>query len=46
VKDWAKMKLGQIKLKAGTGELTLTAPRIPGSAAIDFRLLFLTRVGD
>jgi arylsulfatase A-like enzyme len=46
VKNWATMKLGRIKLKAGRGELALTAPKIPGRGAADFRLLFLTRVGD
>jgi hypothetical protein len=40
------MKLGRMKLTAGRGELTLTAPKIPGTGAVDFRLLFLTRVGE
>ena len=46
VKSWKTIKLGTMKLKKGQGELTLKALEIPGKAAIDFRLLFLTRVGD
>ena len=45
VKTWKTVKLGRMKLKKGDGELTLNALKIPGKAAIDFRLLFLTRVG-
>ena len=40
------IKFGRMQLKKGDGELTLRALRIPGDAAIDFRLLFLTRVGS
>ena len=46
VKDWKTIKFGRMKLKKGSGELSLNALKIPGEAAIDFRLLFLTRVGD
>lgn len=46
VKDWKTIKFGRIKLQKGNGELSLNALKIPGAAAIDFRLLFLTRVDD
>ena len=46
VKEWKTIKFGRIKLKKGDGELTLNALKIPGEAAIDFRLLFLTRVDE
>ncbi len=38
--------MGRIKLKKGDGDLTLSALKIPGAAALDFRLLFLTRVDE
>ncbi len=44
-KDWRPMKLGKIRLEAGLGEMTLRAPKIPGSQVMDFRLMMLTRVG-
>ena len=46
VKDWKTINFGSIKLKKGKGELNLNALKIPGAAAIDFRLLFLTRADD
>tara|TARA_Y100000588_G_scaffold394236_1_gene513657 strand:+ start:893 stop:2644 length:1752 start_codon:yes stop_codon:yes gene_type:complete len=44
VKDFKPMKLGVIDLEKGKGELTLQALEIPGSQALEFRLLMLTRV--
>ena len=44
VKDFKPLKLGTIDLKKGRGELTLRAPKIPGSQAMDFRLMMFTRV--
>ncbi len=44
VKDFKTMTLGTIELKKGAGELTLKALKIPGSQALEFRLLMLTRV--
>ena len=44
VKDFQPMRLGVIRLQNGTGQLKLRATKIPGSHAIDFRLLMLTRV--
>jgi hypothetical protein len=44
VKDFKAMKLGTIRLEKGRGELTLQATKIPGSQAIDFRLMMFTRV--
>ena len=46
VKDFKPMKLGVIELKKGKGTLTLQALRIPGSQALEFRLLMLTRVDN
>jgi arylsulfatase A-like enzyme len=43
VKDFRPMKLGTIKLDQGRGELKLRALKIPGSQAMDFRLLVLRR---
>ncbi|HIG29658.1 MAG TPA: N-acetylgalactosamine 6-sulfate sulfatase [Verrucomicrobiales bacterium] len=43
VKDFRPMKMGTIQLKKGTGTLTLKALEIPGSQAMEFRLLMLTR---
>jgi len=45
VKDFKPMRLGIIELKKGRGELTLNALKIPGSQALEFRLLMLRRVG-
>ncbi len=42
-KDFKPLRLGTIRLGAGRGELTLTAPRIPGGEAIDFAFLTLRR---
>lgn len=44
VKDFQPMRLGVFRLQKGTGRLKLRAIKIPGSQAIDFRLLMLTRV--
>ena len=44
VKPFKPMRLGVIRLQKGTGRLKLRATKIPGSQAIDFRLLMLTRV--
>ena len=46
VKAFKPMKLGVIELKKGKGALTLQALRIPGSQALEFRLLMLTRVDN
>ena len=43
VKPWKKMKLGSIYLKQGPAELLLQATEIPGSGAMDFRLLMFKR---
>ena len=44
VKPFKPMRLGVIRLQKGSGQLKLRATKIPGSQAIDFRLLMLTRV--
>jgi len=44
VKEFKPLKAGIIHLEKGTGELTLKALYIPGSMAMDFRLLLLTRI--
>ncbi len=44
VKDFKRVSIGTIDLKKGSGELTLKALDIPGSQALEFRLLMLTRV--
>ena len=44
VKPFKPMRLGVIPLQKGIGRLKLRATKIPGSQAIDFRLLMLTRV--
>ena len=46
VKAFKPMKLGEIKLEKGKGTLTLQALKIPGSQALEFRLLMLTRVDN
>lgn len=46
VKDFKRMKMGRIQLKAGAGELKLSAISIPGSQVMEFRLLMLTRVNE
>jgi arylsulfatase A-like enzyme len=43
-KDFKSVNLGTIELQKGSGELTLKALKIPGSQAMEFRLLMLTRV--
>ncbi len=43
VKDFKPLKLGTIRLEKGRGELTLRALKIPGSQAMDFRLIMFTR---
>ena len=44
VKAFNPMKLGVIELEKGKSTLTLQALKIPGSQALEFRLLMLTRV--
>ena len=44
IKDFKAVKMGIIGLKAGKGELTLHALKIPGKQALEFRLLMLKRV--
>ncbi len=44
VKPFKPIRLGVIRLQKGTGRLKLRATKIPGSQAIDFRLLMLTRI--
>ena len=46
VKDFKPLKLGTIRLEQGRGMLTLRALDIPGSQAMDFRLMMFTRLGD
>jgi arylsulfatase A-like enzyme len=41
--NWGRTVLGDIRLKAGVGTLTLQATKIPGTQVMDFRLLTLTR---
>lgn len=43
VKDFKPMKLGTIQLKKGRTEMTLRATEIPGSQAMEFRLLMFTK---
>ncbi len=45
VKDFRPLKLGTIRLEQGRGMLTLRTLDIPGSQALDFRLMMLTRTG-
>lgn len=42
VKDFKPLRLGVLPLKAGRGELTLRALKIPGEEAIDVRYVVLT----
>lgn len=42
--DWGQMTMGIIRLKEGSGRLTLKAASIPGSEAMEVRLMTLTRV--
>ena len=44
VKAFTPMKMGELKLKAGTAELKLQAMDIPGGQAMEFRLLMLRRI--
>ena len=44
VKDFKPMRLGEIKLESGEGDLVLKAISVPGRSVIDFRLLMLTRM--
>ena len=46
VKDFKPHRLGTIRLEPGRRDLTLRATEIPGDAAIDFRLLMLTRAEE
>jgi len=43
VKDFRPVKLGSIALEKGRGTLTLRALKIPGTQALDFRLLMLSQ---
>jgi arylsulfatase A-like enzyme len=45
-KEFKPHKAGVIHLNKGIGTLTLKALEIPGSQALDFRLLMLTRIGQ
>lgn len=42
VKDFKPLKLGDIELTKGRGELTLRALQVPGKSVMDVRLIFLT----
>ena len=44
VKAFKPMKMGELKLKAGTAELKVQAMDIPGGQAMEFRLLMLKRI--
>lgn len=44
VKDFKPLKLGVFELKAGRGELTLRAIKVPGRQVMDVRLMLLTLV--
>jgi len=44
VKFFKQIELGEMDLKAGAGELTLTVPEIPGDEGIEFRLLMFQRI--
>jgi len=44
VKDFKAVKMGELDLKKGKGDLTLKALKIPGETALEFRLLMLRRV--
>ncbi|MEO0573664.1 MAG: arylsulfatase [Bacteroidota bacterium] len=44
VKDFKAIKMGELNAQKGAGTLSLTATEIPGSSAIDFRLLYLKRI--
>jgi arylsulfatase A-like enzyme len=46
VKNFKAVKMGEIALKKGKGDLTLRALKIPGQEALEFRLLMLRRVVD
>ncbi len=44
VKDFKAVKIGEIMLESGKGELVLRATEIPGEEAMEFRLLTLKRM--
>jgi hypothetical protein len=44
VKDFKEVKIGEMKLNKGKGELTLRALEIPGDTSIEFRLMMLKRI--
>lgn len=44
VKDWARMKIGNIHLKQGRLDLRLRALDIPGETVMDFRLLMFRSI--
>ena len=43
VKDFRPLSMGTIRLKKGSGRLTLRALQIPGAQVMDFRLMMLRR---
>ena len=45
VKDFRPLKLGKLKLPAGSGKLVLKALEKPGEEVMEVRLLFFTRTG-
>jgi hypothetical protein len=44
VKDFRPLRMGVIELSRGRGDLVLRATGIPGSQAMEFRLLMLRRL--
>jgi arylsulfatase A-like enzyme len=46
MKDFKPMKLGVLDLKAGRGQLTLRALKVPGKQVMDVRYVVLTRVEE
>lgn len=44
VKNFRTLSLGEIDLSAGPGEVMLSCPEIPGSTALEFRLLTFERL--
>ncbi len=44
VKEFRSLRLGEITLPSGEGQLKLEATRIPGPEAIEFRLMMFTRL--
>jgi len=46
VKYFEPMKMGQIQLSSGKGQLKLQAVKIPGDQAMEFRLIMFNRLDD